>query len=298
MKPETEEQPHVQRVELSEKAKKRNKRFDAFEKFYNQAKDIFEPYKTKGEREEYFQALYELCVCPGSRMGGRESRIVEFFWGNRLFDKNEGLSQDGRRSIHFESEAGATMFFFKNDDGYVSIQMYPAHTEHRSPIEDFIFWRMEVDPSRLLDKRFQDCCWRAFMAYMEVTSIDGAPTFWQRIRVWYYRNFKHVVIDKKSVPLRFLGFFKKVGTWVLTVGFSGLVIFLLQLWLSPNPSEHQNIKDIRQSAIQTEAVIEDLKIELSYIKESQDSLIKVMNESVDEAKHKGVTNKQKSKARE
>jgi len=292
MKSDTEEQPPAQRIELSERSKARNRRFENFEKFHKCAREIFEPFKTRGEREKYYDALYMLCVCPGSRMGGRESRIVEFFWGNRLFDKNEGLSQDGHRSIHFESEAGATMFFFKNDDGYVSIQMYPAHTEHRHPIEDFIIWRMAVNPSRLLKKRFQKHCWRAFMAYMEVTSIDGAPTFWQRIQVWCYRTFKHVVVDKKEIPLRYVSFISKIGTWVLTVGFSGLVIFLLQLWLSPNPSEHQNILDIRQSAIQTETMIEYLKNEVSCIKYSQDSLINVMNESMDMVKQKEVFSKQ------
>lgn len=156
------------RIELSSKAKERNQRFSDFETFYSKAKDIFEPYKHKGEREEYFEVLYNLAVCPGSRIGGRESRVVEFFWGNRLFDKNKVLGGDGRLHDRFETEAGATMFFFKNDNGYVSIHLSPAFTEQRRPIEDFIFWRLSVDPARLLEKRFQNRCWKAFMAYMDI----------------------------------------------------------------------------------------------------------------------------------
>lgn len=108
---ETSSQPEVERIEMGKRAKERKKRFDDFETFYGKAKDFFYHYKTSGERERFYEALYNLAVCPGSRMGGRESRVVEFFWGNRLFDKTEGLSGDLRRQVKFESETGATMFF-------------------------------------------------------------------------------------------------------------------------------------------------------------------------------------------
>lgn len=115
------------------------------------------------------------------------------------------------------------------------------------------------------------------MAYMEVTSLDGNPNIHQKLYVWYLRHFKYVVVDKKETPLKYKVTLKKIGWWVSTVTFSGLAIFLLQLWLTPNPSEHQNIQDIRSSVVQTEAVIENLQEEVTAIKESQDSLIKVLN---------------------
>lgn len=284
----------AQRIELSKQAKKRNKRFEDFETFYNQAKDIFEPFRTSGDREKYYQNLYMLCVCQGSRSGGCESRIVEFFWGQRIFDKNQSLSNDGRRSLHFEAETGVTMLFFKNDDGYVSIQMHPACTEQRHPIEDFIFWKTSVDPSRLLQKSFQKRCWSAFMAYMEVTSLDGDPTLLQRLKVWYYRNFKYVVEDRKELPLKYVSFLKKVGTWVLTVGCSGLIIFLLQLGFSKNQSTYDNIQDIRDSIIETKYHIRIIQDEVNMIKLNQDSMINVSNRSKErnvESK-KGSGNKQ------
>lgn len=278
--------PEVERIELSKRAKNRNKRFNDFETFYGKAKEIFYPYKESGDRERYFESLYNLAVCPGSRMGGRESRVVEFFWGHRLFDKTEGVSADLRWHVKFESEAGATMFFFKNDDGYVSIQLYPAHTDNRRPIEDFIFWEMRVDPSKLLKARFQRHCWKSFMAYMEVTSLDGDPDIFQKLHVWYLRHFKYVIVDKKETPLKYMVALNKIGWWVSTVTFSGLAIFLFQLWLTPNPSEHHNIQDIRNTAIQTETEIENLRGEVTAIKESQDSLIKVLCKSGKKAKGK------------
>lgn len=265
----------TQRIELREKAKKRNKRFEDFETFYNQAKDIFEPYRLKGEREKYYQDLYMLCVCPGSRSGGCESRIVEFFWGKRIFDKTQSLSKDGRRFLHFVAETGATMLFFKNDDGYVSIQMYPAHTDQRRPTEDFIFWKRSVNPSRLLQKNFQKCCWSAFMAYMEVTSLDGDPTLWQKLQVWYYRNFKYIVENNKELPLRWVSFLKKVGTWVLTIGCSGLVVFLLQFCFPKDSFEQRNIKDIRDTVIKTNHHIKKIQDEVNMIKMNQDSMINI-----------------------
>lgn len=286
----TQPQPKSQppKIELTESAQKRNKRFDDFDVFYKKSKEIFEPYKTKGEREQYYEALYQLAVCPGSRMGGRESRVVEFFWGNRLFDKTEGLSPDLRREVKFESEAGATMFFFKNDDGYVSIQLYPAHTENRRPIEDFIFWKLRVEPSCLLKSRFQKHCWKAFMAYMEVTSLDGAPSLYQKVYVWYLRHFKNVVVGKKETPVKALSFFKKVGTWVMTVGFSGLVIFLLQMWLQPNPAEHENVKEIANSISNIESNVEQLKSGIERIESNQDSIIQFRNDFLQGIVKKGM----------
>lgn len=292
--PLASEQPEARRVELSKEAKKRLKRSDAFDEFHKKAKEIFEPFKENGEREEYFEALYNLAVCPGSRMGGRESRIVEFFWGNRIFDKTEGLSADLRRKVKFDSEAGASMFFFKNDDGYVSIQLYPAHTDNRRPIEDFIFWRMRVNPSCLLKNRFQKCCWRAFMAYMEVTSLDGCPSLFQRIHVWYLRHFKHVIIEKKETPIKIVVALQSFFKWVSTVTFSGLAIFLLQLWLIPSPSEHQNIKDIRESAMKMENEFEDIKEEIKDIRENQDSLNVILKESMMRYQETKTEGKQKS----
>ena len=267
------------KVSFGKRSEKRFQRFKDFNEFYTKAKEIFEPYKNKGERERFFEAYNMLCVVPGSRAGANESNIVDVFWGSCIFDKEES-SSSRKKTFHLKSESGATLFFIKNDNGYVSIHLYPAHTETMHPIEDFIIWREQIDPSKLLKKCFQYRCWRVFMAYMEVTSLNGDPTIAQRLQVWYLRKFKCTFEDKKQVPVKFMTYTKKVGTWILTVAFSGLAIFLLQLWLQQNPSEHENVKEIKESTVRTIYVLDSLKQIVVEIKKNQDSLIKTQRQTI------------------
>ena len=260
------------RMDLNKMETERNKRYKDFKNFYESAENIFESFKLRGEREKYFDDRYILCICPGGRWGGNDERIVEFFGGNRPYDQKNGVA--------FYAEHGASMLFFKNDNGYVSIQLYPAGTEQRNPKEDFILWKIRVKPLKLLKLSFQKRCWGVFMAYMEVTSLDGEPCLIQKIRVWYLRNFKNVIVERKDTPIKFYCFLRKVGTWVLTVGFSGLVIFLLQIMLSKNPAEHQNVKDIKKSINKIEEAIEYLQYDVNAIKESQDTIVGLYNRQI------------------
>lgn len=280
------EDKHPQIIELSDKAKERIQRFKDFDSFYAKAIEFFEPFKQAGEREKYFEALHMLCVVPGSRAGACETNIVDIFWGQRLFDKEEGID-NGRRRVKFKSEYGATLFILKNDDGYVSIHLYPAHTETSRPVEDLIVWKSKINPSKLLSKSFQKKCWHALMAYMEVTSLDGDPSFCQKVYIWYLRHFKNVVVDKKETPIKALSFLKTVGTWVMTVGFSGLVIFLLQMWLQSNPAEHENIQDIKGSVQKVEQAIRQIQNEVTRIECNQNSI----NENQKALQQERVTNK-------
>ena len=262
-------------VAFGKHSEKRFQRFKDFNVFYAKAKEIFEPYKNKGDRERFFEAYNMLCVVPGSRAGANDGNIVDVFWGQCVFDK----AVTGK-TFRLKSESGATLFFIKNDNGYVSIHLYPAHTETMRPIEDFIVWREQIDPSRLLKKRFQDKCWSVFMSYMEVTSLNGDPTIAQRLHVWYLRKFKCTFENQKQMPVKFVAFVKKVGTWFLTVAFSGLAIFLLQLWLQQNPAEHENVKEIKESMFRTIHVLDSLKQEVIEIKKNQDSLIKTRSHTI------------------
>lgn len=91
--------------------------------------------------------------------------------------------------------------------------------------------------------------------------------------MWYLRHFKNVVVDKKETPIKALSFLKTVGTWVMTVGFSGLVIFLLQMWLQPNPAEHGNIQDIKGSVQKVEQTIRQVQNDVTRIECNQNSII-------------------------
>ena len=55
-----------------------------FEQFYKNAKSIFSNLQKKDFSSQVYQDRCILEVCPGSRVGGNNSDVVEDFWGIQL----------------------------------------------------------------------------------------------------------------------------------------------------------------------------------------------------------------------
>lgn len=209
-------------------ARTRQERRNDFNEFYNSATDTFIAFRDQDERAEKFERLYMLSVCPGSRASGNNNRIVDVFWGNRPFE-----------TITQVTEYGATLLFERDDSGFVMISIYPAGTKNKKPIESSITLKLWIDPIKLSNNAFLKSLWNDFMAYMECTSLDGNPTFKQRMRISYLRYFKHTVVDKTWLPTKFSDFTKELLKWVLTVGLSGVIIYMLTTLSQPNTTESE-----------------------------------------------------------
>jgi hypothetical protein len=204
-----------------------------FETFFNSAKTTFIEFRDNDKRAEKFQNIYMLNVCPGSRAGGTDKRVVEIFWGSRPFD----TITEGRNWMALP-EYGATLLFAMDDNGHVIVSLYPAYTENRKPVETCITLHIWLDPSRLLEKSFLKNCWGHFMAYMEYTSLDGNPTILQRLRISYLRNFKHLVIDNKWTPTKFSVSISRIRDLVVAACFSGAVlIYFVNVTTKPKTTE-------------------------------------------------------------
>lgn len=212
---------------------KRLQKIKDFEKFYDDSISIFTELRDKDKRVEIFQNEHMLCICPGSRAGGNEKRIIEVFWGARPYEYE--TKGNGWKSL---TETGVTLFFYRNDTGDVTISLYPAKTEFRKPIEDYIALHEWVNPKRLNDKVFIRSLWEDFVAYMESTSLDGKPNYAQKLRIWYLRNFKHLVIKQTWMPTKFSGFIERILKIATTVIFSGAVlIYVINTMTKPSMTE-------------------------------------------------------------
>jgi hypothetical protein len=220
-----------------------NRRND-FEAFFNSAKTTFIEFRDNDKRAEKFQNIYRLYVCPGSRASVQNKRVVEIFWGSRPFD---AITEE--RSWTALPEYGATLLFAMDDNGHVIISLYPAYTENRKPLETCITLHIWLDPSKLLEKSFLKDCWDHFMAYMEYTSLDGNPSKIQKLKVWYLRNFKFLIMDNKLTPTKFSVFIKSVLKMVLTAVFSGAVlIYIVTNMTKPSTTETENqLKELNKN---------------------------------------------------
>ena len=72
---------------------------------------------------------------------------------------------------------------------------------------------------------------------MEVTSLDGSPSNWQRFLVWRMRFFKPLIIRDTFEKSVFLKSSFEVSKYILTIGLSGFLIYLFTLLDFDKPKE-------------------------------------------------------------
>lgn len=256
----------------------RQDRRNDFDEFYKKAVKTFKAFRDKDPRAEKFERIYMLSVCPGSRAGGNNNRVVEVFWGARGFETI--TSGNSWKSL---TEYGATLLYERDDSGFVLISIYPAGTENRKPIESSISLKLWVDPVKLKKEKFLKKQWNDLMAYMECTSLDGNPTFWQRRRISYLRNFKHLVIDKKWTPTKFSGFIQGVLKLASAACLSGAVlIYFVNLATKPQTNEtDMQLKEVNKN-LQTVSKqldkISESNSDLKTISITTDSIAKKTND--------------------
>lgn len=87
-------------------ARTRQERRNEFDDFFGIAEETFNEFREKYPEVEKFQNIYVLNICPGSRAGGKNNRVVEVFWGSRPF---ETITQG--RNWTALTEYGATLLY-------------------------------------------------------------------------------------------------------------------------------------------------------------------------------------------
>ncbi|WP_398452189.1 hypothetical protein AB3466_14035 [Sphingobacterium thalpophilum] len=241
----------------------RIQKINDFIKFSDSSEDIFKKFRDNDNQAEKFERDYMLTICPKGRGPHNNNRIVEIFWGARPYE-NQSTGKTWRSLV----ETGATLYFYRNDSGDVTVYLYPAKTENIQPIESLICLYRFLDPKELNKETFLKKLWDDFIAYMEVTSLDGNPTRRQRSRIYYLRNFKHLVIDKKWQNRRASDFLKDVLKWTFTVALSGIGIFFFALMNDSDKNFKESLVEIKK----LNAAAENIELQLKILN-TRDSLM-------------------------
>ena len=98
------------------------------------------------------------------------------------------------------------------------------------------------------------------MSYMECTSLDGNPTFYQKQRISYLRYFKHLVVDSKWLPTKFSELLQEVFKWFITVGLSGIIIYAITVITQPKITDSEiQLKKINRTLKTLSDQIESFK---------------------------------------
>lgn len=244
----------------------RIERVKLFEEFNSKIiKDVFEKFKSQDSSHKKFDDLYMLCICPKGRNGGINNRIAEVFYGSRPYDRTRSIKADFTDSTKTLYESGTTMAFHLNDHGYVAIMLHPSATEYTKSFESTIFVEDYIHPKKLMDESFLERQWKFLNSYMECTSIEGNPTWKDRLRTSYLRNFKNFVQDEKYTSSKISNYVKNLFDWVFKVGLSGLIIYFLTV-LPLNNKQNNSVNNC-----------DSIKIELIEIRTTLQDIIRTHN---------------------
>lgn len=213
----------------------RLKRYAQFQKFHDNAQVTFKQLAARDMRCRRLERIHAFYVATGGASGGTDKRVVEVFFGNRPYDQvRPEMPPFETSSPTYLVERGARLRYDRLDNGYVLCQLYPARTDRFGPIEQSIFMRFMLDPRRLTpDDTLLESHFNTLVSYMECTSLDGEPSWGDRIRVGNLRRWKKRVIGDQVQPRWLLQGLGRIIEFALVVGLSGFVLEIVRVFFGP-----------------------------------------------------------------
>ncbi len=223
-------------------------RYNAFKRFYNDSKVTFDGFFQNDTAANELAKYYSFYATPGGSNGAIDDRVVEVFYGNRALGATQQLASgaNGFPTVKRVTtvESGAHLIYERTDAGTVVVTLYPATTAALKQREDFIVLDWIRSPHSICSKKIHRRHWRTFVSYMQCTSVDGLPTFADRLRVGWMRFTKPMSVNKKIKRRRVSRVTSKVLQYVLTIGLSGFLFSLVSLWQSAGQeSQVRNERD-------------------------------------------------------
>jgi hypothetical protein len=114
--------------------------------------------------------------------------LVQFSFGNR-YTGREILHNNppAPKRFEFVIERGPHLSYSVGPTGAIAVILYPPQSKLAAATEDLIFLGIgRFSGMQLKDRLRRDM--KALIAYTYVTSVDGSPTFGERIKVWWLQT--------------------------------------------------------------------------------------------------------------
>lgn len=260
----------------------RLKRIKDYEDFKLHTNEIFGELSKYDASNKRLDGLFSLCICPGGRDGGTNDKEVEVFYGNRAIGMRtvHGPNMEVQKKI--EIAHGATLSYFRTDDGHVICNLYPAKSENQNPIEEIFLLDYVKSPADLRIKA--KIHWKMFISCMEATCIDGNPSVVHRLRYFYIKTFKQCVVGRVLQDRKATLFLKGALKFAFTVGLSGFIILAFTTC-----KEHINNRNSEAKAQKLEQLIENMNRSANNINETlkeNNLLLQKMTKDQDLIKYK------------
>jgi len=219
----------------------RQTRYDDFEKFADSAEATFNALLDADARAKSLSNFYSFYAVKGGAMGGLDKRVFEVFFGNRPIDHVETFeSKEGefpQRQSKLLTERGVCLRYERTDIGTVICTLFPAETKSLHQREDSILLEWIAHPRSLHSQCKLNEHWRAFISYMECTSVDGEPSVLDKLRVSYLRFTQILVIDGRAGRRRITSVAGSIFSYALTIGLSGFLLTLINMFGASRDAE-------------------------------------------------------------
>lgn len=229
------------------KLDERMRMIEDFKKFRDSAEETFKGFQRNGSSQK-FDDRYMLNVCPKGRNGGMSERLCEVFYGGALYDKEVKVNKNFQRTEYFLTETGATLAFNLLDDGNVLVMLHLPFTERMKPLISSIVLEFHIDPKKLTKWRLKSY-WRKLNLSMEVHSLIGSKTWYQRLIWSVWQMFQNTIIDGQLQEKKICKILKRILEYTLTVGFSGFLIYVFTIFPSKTtPKSDQILEQILEQS--------------------------------------------------
>jgi hypothetical protein len=221
----------------------RLRRRQAFATFARFAESYFKEIASADEGHASLVPLYSFYIRPGGRWGGHDPNIVDVFYGARPVAEQAVIDEE---TLHLRKrlvpESGAQLTYQMLLGGRVACLLYPAKAVELEAAEQMIVLEVIREPWVLTGTGTLKRHWKYFRSYMEVTSVDGEPSFMDSLRVQWLRYTKTSIVDGKTREGRFkqdvMRFLSLLPFFIFAVGFSGWILKLYDVfWAAPPPAQ-------------------------------------------------------------
>jgi hypothetical protein len=212
-------------------SKQRIFKYQAYQNFSLESNALFNEALNVSLNAAGVAQIYKFCVAPRGSNGGANDRLIEVFYGHRPFDAQRISPFD--RGVRVLVEDGARLHYNQLDNGMVIVTLYPAKTDNFAPVEYGIIIDEDLDPRDLFVKYKRH--FSLLNSYMRCTCLDGEPTIIDRFNVFWIKQTKMLILDKKGYPPKYITWVGQSIRFIFNVSLSGCVLaFILSFKSDPS----------------------------------------------------------------